>query len=274
MNTVYNNIVIGDEFEDQLLTKLDVNRFLTVDSTLTESEGMTKRVKKYAGTGGVEHLTKGQGNSNDMAIAVTYKDYPVGCTQGRWPYQDEEYMDDNTAIVAGQNYILTQMVNDYTSRAIAEFGKATNVLYNCTWKYSDVIDACAMLDREGIDGFFMLINPEQEACFKKNLKDDLKYVESFVRAGYIRSVNGMPVYTTKAVTAGDAFIANNEAVTAFLKAGTTVTMDRDENTRTNYMYIRKYDVVALTHDDKVVKLTSSSEPEPPEDEEEENPVVG
>ena len=105
----------------------------------------------------------------------------------------------------------------------------------------------------------MLINPAQQASFRKNLKDDLKYVEGFVRSGYIGSVCGVPVIVSKAVPAGEAYLASREAVTCFVKKGSEVEQERDANTRQNKVYARKVMLIALTDANKVVKITASAE---------------
>ena len=101
----------------------------------------------------------------------------------------------------------------------------------------------------------MLINPAELAGMRKNLKELLSYSEAFARTGYIGSVNGIPVYVSKAVPATKAYIADKTAVTVFTKKGAEIEMDRDPNTRTNTIYGRKVAVVALTDATKVVKLT-------------------
>lgn len=116
------------------------------------------------------------------------------------------------------------------------------------------------MNLEGEEGFFMLINPAQVAAFRKNLKDSLQYVEAFVRSGYIGSVCGVPVYVSKAASAGNAILAHRDAVTLFIKRGVEREAERDANTRKNTEYIRKVALVALTDATKVVVLTSSADP--------------
>lgn len=113
---------------------------------------------------------------------------------------------------------------------------------------------------EGEEGLFLLINPADQAAFRKNLKDSLQYVEAFVRAGYIGSVCGAPVYVSKAVPAGKAFLATAEAVTLFVKKGIEREIERDANIRKNVEYIRKVALVALTDATKAVKISANSDP--------------
>jgi hypothetical protein len=105
----------------------------------------------------------------------------------------------------------------------------------------------------------MLINPAEKAEFRKNLKDDLKYSEGFVRKGYIGSVAGVPVIVSKAVPAGEAYLATKEAVTCFVKKGVEIEQQRDANHRKNDVYARKVMLVALTDASQAVKLVGAGE---------------
>ena len=107
----------------------------------------------------------------------------------------------------------------------------------------------------------MLISPAEKALFRKNLKSDLSYSEGYVRTGYIGTVCGVPVYVSKAIPAGKAFLATKEAVTLFIKKNVERELERDANTRKNVEYIRKVALVALTDATKVVMITSEDEPE-------------
>lgn len=116
-----------------------------------------------------------------------------------------------------------------------------------------------MYPYESEEGLFMLINPAQLAAFRKNLKDELKYVEANVRTGYIGSVCGVPVVVSKAVPAGEAYLADKKAVTAFIKKGVEVEQERDADHRNNKVFARKVAVVALTDATRVIKLTAAAE---------------
>ena len=108
---------------------------------------------------------------------------------------------------------------------------------------------------------FAFCSPADKAKVRKALKDDLKYVEAFSRSGYIGTVAGVNVYTTKRATDGKIIVATRDAVKLFLKDGTEVEQSSifnrsaaDANTRTNTVYTRKYFVAALVDDTKVVEM--------------------
>lgn len=258
-HTIYENFVLENKVEDMLTTSIDMNAYMTADYSLTETAGMKKIIHVYTATGDVEELTMGQGNTGDITVSFSPVEYEVGTTQGRFTYFDEEEMTDPNVVDVGLEKMSANMTNDLTAKVIAELGKATKKIVNATWTFENVVDALASLDVESEDGLFMLINPAQQASFRKNLKDDLKYVEGFVRSGYIGSVCGVPVIVSKAVPAGEAYLASREATTCFVKKGSEVEQERDANTRQNKVYARKVMLIALTDANKVVKITASAE---------------
>lgn len=253
-NTVYANFVLENKIADMLDTKVDMNAYLTPDRSLTENPGMKKTIHTYTATGNVEDLAQGVGNSGDIAVSFTSDDYNVQVTQGRFVYFDEEAMKDPMVIETGLKAISDKMTNDLTSKAIAEFGKATLSKTGCTWKFDDFVDAIALYPYEDEAGLFCLVNPAQLAAIRKNLGTALSYSEDFVRTGYIGHVCGVPIIVSKAVPAGEAYIATKEAVTCFIKKGVEIEQDRDPNLRKNEVFGRKVMVVALTDATRVVKM--------------------
>jgi hypothetical protein len=149
------------------------------------------------------------------------------------------------------------MINTFTAKAVEELGKATLSVPATAWNFEVVVDAIAKMNLESEEGLFLLISPADQANFRKELKDDLKYAEGFVRTGYIGSVCGVPVIVSKAVPAGTGFLATKEAVSVFIKKDTETEYKREPDTRHNAYWVRKVAVVALTDATKVVKITVS-----------------
>ncbi len=244
-NTVFANEVIGSKIKDILTTSVDLKNFMTIDATLAEAPGMKKKVNTYVATGEVEDLA-----------GFTSKDYDVLTTQGKFQYFDEQAMTDPNIVDVGVEGLTKTITNDFTKKAIAEYGKATltQAMGANGIDFDTIVDAIAKLDTESEAGYFLLINPAEKAELRKNLKDLLSYSEDFARTGYIGTVAGVPVYVSKAVPAKTAFLANPEAVTLFLKKDVEVEQDRDADKRNNIVYGRVYEVVALTDETKVVKI--------------------
>lgn len=258
-HVIYDNFVLENKIEDLLITAVDLNAYITPDYSLTESAGMKKTVHTYTSTGDVQDLAMGEGNTDEIEVSFTSKDYEVGVTQGNFNYFDEQAMKDPMVIDVGLQGLAQRMTNDLTEKAVAELGKATLIKYDCTWTFEDIVDAIAMYPHESEDGLFLLINKAQKAAFRKNLKDDLKYVEGFVRTGYIGSVCGVPVIVTDAVPAGEAYLATKEAVKCFVKKGSEVEQEREANIRKNKVFARKVMLVALVDATRVIKLTASAQ---------------
>lgn len=254
-NQVYENVVLANKIEDILTTAVDLTSYMTVDTSMTQEAGMKKKINTYKAQGNVETLDMGVGNTGDIEVSFTTKEYPVETVQGRFQYFDEQAMTDPMVVQAGLEGIAKTMINDFTAKAVAEFEKATLTVERTGMAFTDVVDAIAKLNTENEDGLFILVGIADLAKFRKELKDDLKYNEDYVRTGYVGSVCGVPVIVTKAITNGHIYLASKEAVTLFIKKDTEVEQERDANVRNNKVYIRKVAVVALTDETKVVKLT-------------------
>lgn len=262
-HVVYDNTILENKIEDFLTTALDVAQYATHDDSLTQSAGMKKVVNKYTATGNVEDVLMGEGNTEDIEVAFDSVEYTVGVTQGRFPYYDEEAMTDPMVVDVGLKKLAAQMTNDLTAKIVKELDKTKLVINSATWTFNQIVDAIAMFPDEEISGLFLLVNKAQVADLRKNLGDSLKYVEDFVRTGYIGTVCGVPVIATNAVKAGEAYLATKEAVTIFTKKGSEIEQERDANVRLNKIYARKVMLVALTDDTKVIKLTSAPKAQAP-----------
>ena len=254
-NQVYDNVVLANKIEDILTTAVDLTSYMTVDTSMTQEAGMKKKINTYKAQGNVETLDMGAGNTGDIEVSFSTKEYPVETVQGRFQYYDEQAMTDPMVVQAGLEGIAKTMINDFTAKAIAEFDKATLTVARTGFAFTDIVDAIAKLNTESEDGLFILVGIADLANFRKELKDDLKYNEDFVRTGYVGSVCGVPVIVTKAITNKNIYLASKDAVTLFIKKDTEVEQERDANVRNNKVYIRKVAVVALTDENKVVKLT-------------------
>ena len=265
-HVLYENFVLENKMDEMLITLLDMNQFLTPDYSLAENAGMKKVINRYNAEGDAEYLDMGEGNSKEIAVSFTPEEYVVKTLQQKFVYYDEQEMNDPMVVEVGLQKMSANMVNAMAKEAIAEWDKASLVKYGCTWTYDDVVDAIAMYPHEQADGLMLLISPEIEASFRKNLEDSLKYVEANVRSGYIGSVCGCPVYKSAAlaesagiVDEACAFLVDRRAVTNFLKKGVEIEQERDADKRKNTIYSRKVGVVALTDATRVVKLTEESE---------------
>ena len=254
-HTVYENIVLSNKINDILTTQIDLNNYMTIDTSMTESAGMKKVINTYTASGNVEELGMGEGNSSEITVSFTPTEYEVKTYQGKFAFYDEQEMTDPMVVDVGLEGSAKTMINTFTTKAIDEFKKATLVQSATAWGFDVIVDAIAKMNLESEEGLFLLISPADQAKFRKALKDDLKYSEGFVRTGYIGSVCGVPVIVSKAVPAGTGFLATKEAVSVFIKKDTETEYERDADHRNNTYWVRKVAVVALTDATKVVKIT-------------------
>ena len=252
---VYENVVLSNKVNDILTTQVDLNSYMTIDTSLTENAGMKKIVNTYTASGEVEELAMGQGNSTEIEVSFTPTQYEVKTFQGKFAFYDEQEMTDPMVVEVGLDGSAKTMINTFTEKAIAEFENATLEVPTASWSFNTVVDAIAKMNLESEEGLFLLISPADQAAVRKALKDDLKYSEGFVRTGYIGSVCGVPVIVSKAVPANKGYLATKEAVSVFIKKDTETEYERDADTRKNSYWIRKVAVVALTDATKVVKIT-------------------
>lgn len=256
-NKVFDNVVLANKFEDILTTKVNMSNYMTVDTSLTEHDGMKKQINVYTATGNVEDLQMGEGNTEDISVSYTTKEYEVGTTQGRFQYFDEQAMTDSVAIEAGLKGLAQTMVNNFTDKAIAEMEKASKTVTGVVLA-DTIADAIAECDTEDELAYTLLVNPEDKAELRVGLAAELKYVEDYVRKGYIGTIYGVPVVSSNAVPKGTAYLVNKEAITLFIKKDTEVESERDANHRNNIVYMRKVALVALTDENKICKITWKS----------------
>lgn len=253
-HTIYENFVLENKIEDMLLTHMALNQFCSVDNSLTENAGMKKKVHTYSASGQVDEVAMGQGNSHDIEVSFTEKEYEVGTTQGRFVYFDEQEMTDPMVVDTGLAGMSATMTNDLTTKIVAEFDKSQKISVPSAIGFDAIVDAIAMYPYEEQSGLFLLMGFRSLAAFRKALGDNLKYVEDFVRTGYIGSVCGVPVYVTKAITDNAIYLADRKAVTLFYKKGSEVEQERDANLRKNSVFARKVMLVALTDATRLIKI--------------------
>lgn len=258
-NKPYENCVIEAKLEDLYTTKLDLNPFITTNNTLMASAGDKIQINVYNATGNVEDLTMGQGNSADIEVTYTAKEYKVGVTQGRFSYYDEQVNKDPNIVDIGVQGVAAKMTNDMTSKIITELGKATlTTEYATSPNFDTFVDGLAKLNFEDESGIFAFLNVKTGAALKKAVKDDLKYIENFVRTGYLGTLAGVNLYTTKAMPDDAIYMATRQAVTAFVKRGAEVEYLRDPDKRNNQYWLRKTQVIALTDATQAVKITKQA----------------
>lgn len=255
---VFPNFVLENQIEDQYNSHLELMRFCTVDNSLVGVAGDKKKIRVYRASDATEKLAMGEGNTKNIEVTYSDVEYTILLAQNRFPYYDEELMRDPLVVDTGLRHMTTDMFNTVQDDIYAEFKKATQVVALSGGDYFGAfVDAVAMLPGENQEELevFAFVHPEDKAAIRKALKNDLQYVEAYVRAGYIGTVAGVNLYTKADATKGEICGGTREAVTFFNKKGTEVEQERDANTRLNEIYSRKYYLAALTDETKCFKIT-------------------
>ena len=252
---IYENVVLSNKINDILTTQVNLNNYMTIDNSLASEAGMKKVINVYTATGAVEELGMGEGNTGAIEVSFTPVEYEVKTFQGKFAFYDEQEMQDPMVVDTGLKGAADSMTNEFVTKAVAEYQKAALTHEGAAWNFDIVVDAIAKMNLEDEAGLFLLISPADKAAFRKALKDDLSYSEGFVRTGYIGSVAGVPVIVSKAIPAGEAYLATKDAVTVFIKKDTETEYERDADHRNNSYWVRKVAVVALTDATKCVKIT-------------------
>ena len=263
---IYENYVLANEIEDQYNSMLDMQTFCTVDNSLVGTAGMKKKINRYKATDGTEKLAMGKGNTKDIEVSFTEEEYTILLAQNRFKYYDEQEMEDPMLVPVGTQHMAVDMFNTVNKDVYAEFEKATQIVKTTKFDFGAFADAVAEIKIEHSDNdpannapmCFAFACPKDIAAIRKYAADELKYVEAFVRAGYVGTLGGVNIYSKKDATAGDIYVATKEAVTLFNKRGVEVEQDRDSDVRQNIIWSRKYYLAALTDETKVVKLTTST----------------
>lgn len=252
----YPNFVLENEIEDQYNSHLDLMQFCTLDNSLVGVAGDTKKIRVYSATNGTEKLAMGDGNTKNIEVKYSDVEYTIQLAQNRFPYYDEELMRDPLVVQTGVRHMTTDMFNTTQGDIYTEFMKATQEVPCTAFDFAAFVDAAATLNSEHVEGLnlFAFVCPADVAAIRKALKDDLKYVEAYVRSGYVGTVAGINLYTKKDATPGTIVGGTKEAVTYFNKKGVEVEQERDPNVRLNEIYSRKYYLVALTDDTKAFKI--------------------
>lgn len=263
-NTVYSNFYLANEIEDLYASKLALQNFVTVRNDLVGRPGMTYVVNKYSATSGAEVVTKGNGNTKDIAVSYTPATYNIACVQARAPFYDEEALEDPFAIQVLNEKLAADMFDAVNADIYTEQLTATTTIAVSTPDFNAFVDAQASMNLENLENTYMyaVVAPADVAKIRKAAGASLQYVEQFVRQGYVGTLAGVQILTKKDATPGKIVVATPQAVTLFNKSGVEVEAVvngnrsiADANTRSNTIYARKYYVAALTDDSKIALIT-------------------
>lgn len=266
---IYDNFYLSNEVEDMYKSRLDLQNFCTVDNSLVGTPGMIRKINRYTATDGTEKLEMGKGNTKSIEVSYAQSEYKILLAQNKFEYYDEQDMTDPMLVPTGMQKMGIDLFNTVNADIFAEFNKATQTVSGATLGFDCFADAVALLNIEGTDNdpanvaplAFAFVNPADLATVRKALKDELKYVEAFVRSGYVGTVAGVNLYAKKDAVAGTIVGGTKDAVTLFNKVGVEIEQPErssdDANVRLNTIFARKYYLAALTDETKCFKITTA-----------------
>lgn len=263
INKGYDNFFLANEIEDTYNSHLALQQFCTVNNDLVGTAGMKYKVNVYTATEGTEILKVGEGNTKQIKVSYTSKEYEILLVQNRFMFRDEEKMTDPMIELVGTKQMGVDMFNTVNKSIYDEFAKTTQKVDANALNFDVFVDAIAQFNLEASEEkpLFAFLCVKDMARVKKAFKDDLKYVEAFVKNGYIGTVAGINLYAKKDAPENQIIIASKDAVTIFNKKGVEVEQStsknrsaEDANVRLNTIYSRKYYLAALTNNTKAVKI--------------------
>lgn len=273
---------IETQVKDTRNSALNYQNFVTVDTTLEANPGDTYHVDRIVPAGAAEIVAEGAGNKNKITTTTEQTEYTVATAQAWFQYTDERLRRTPESVAAGISKLGIELTNKMNLDIVGELAKSTTNQTSKVLDFDAIVDAQNLLDldtftkigvEEGqdseqivADGTILLVGKVLRAAIRKACKDELKYVESFVRQGYIGTIAGTNVFYSKLMdnTAynSQAFLFNKQAVTVFMKSSPEIESYQkgnraaaDANTRTNNVFARQTYVTALTDATKAAVIT-------------------
>lgn len=284
----FTNAYIANEVQDARNSALDHQIFTTVDTTLAANVGDIYHIDRIILAGAAQDVAEGYGNTSDISTDTDQIDYEVKTAQARFVYTDERMRRTPNEVAAGIGHLGTTIYNKINSEIVAQLAEGTQTLSVDALNFDAVVDAQNLLDLdtfaelgddEGNNGgetkavqTMMLVGKDLRAAIRKACKDELQYVEAYVRTGYVGTLAGTNVYYSKLMDADDyagtAFLFTQKAVTTFIKENVDIEQigkgnrsAEEANLRMNAAFARQTYVVALTDDTKVAVITVGNESE-------------
>jgi hypothetical protein len=229
---------------------------MTVDASLTESEGMTKTINVYTYTGKVEKLADGAKNSTRGSIAFVGSDYTVQRVQQVFDYTDSDFMKDSNVVDMSLEGANALMANEMTADFYAECEKASLSHSAATIGYEAIVDAIAKLNIEDESKLFVVIPTAWKAEIRKDEDYKNARMGEVVYNGQVGTIAGIPVIATNALT-DEAYVMTAEAVKLFMKKDVEVEQDRDVETKTNTVVLATYYICALVNQNKICRIVKA-----------------
>lgn len=257
-NTVFENKVIESLAKELLITEVNARNLMTVDTSLAETEGMTKTINVYTYTGAVEKLADGAKNSTRGSIAYVGTDYKVQRAQQVFDYTDSDFMKDSSVVDLSLKGANEYMVNEMTADFITEAEKATEAQeFTGDITYDVIVDAIAKVKLENEAGLFLVLPNAWKAAIRKDEDYKAARMGEVIISGQVGTIAGVPVIFTNALE-DTGFVLTKEAVKLLMKKDIEVEQGRDIETKINTIVLTTYYICALVNNNKICKLVKTA----------------
>lgn len=256
--TGYDNIVIENKMTDLVNTKLEVNSLMTIDYTLTEEAGLTKKIHKYTYNGKVEKLIKGAKNTTKGSVTFEDDNYVVNRYQQTYVYNDMDVMQDPYLLDVASTGAATLMANEIKQEYFDELAKITNSFEYTTFNYSAIVDALAELDKEVETDMFVIMGNDLRSAIRKDSDFIASKQGEILYTGQFGTICGLPVLFSKIVPAETAYITKKDAIRFFVKNQGSVEQDRDIESKDNTVVYERHGLIALVDETYSIKLTKKA----------------
>lgn len=263
-NQYYDNYVLQNEVNNMYDTALLMSQFCTPDTSLQAEAGDKVNINVYDATSAAKVVGIGEGNDTFIKTTLAKKEYEVRMVQTGFQWYDDEARKDPMVPIVGTSKLGADLVNFMNKDIVSELMKATLYVKHETDYFGEFIDAVAKLTLDPLhagngdetltptDMCFALVNKKAVADIRKSMKDLLKYVEPYVRTGYIGTVAGVNIYVSNDIADDNIIIGHRSAVKLFTKKDVELEYERtDANTRLNSEFARQVYIPALYDPTKV-----------------------
>ena len=262
---LYDNEVLAVKLEEILESYLNAQSLMTIDASLVEAPGMWKTINTYTyvpAAEGLKEVAMGQGNEQSGKVELKAVNYEVKVYQQHFEYMDEEVWRDPRVLEVAIKGMAENMVNHLNGQFFDAIDSELVPVHNETaepFSYELVVDALAgfasaKAAHEDEAGLFILVHHKHRAEIRKNADFVHAQLGKILFDGQIGSIAGIPIVVSRLVPEDGAFLMTKEAVTCFVKKSSEVEQEREANTRTNHVYGRKVNLVAVTDATKIVKI--------------------
>lgn len=258
------NQVIEHKITDIVNTTLDMRSLFTVDTDLTTSAGLSKRIYKYTYTGTVEQLAKGAKNTQKGAVSLVYDEYAVKRYQQTYEYNDMDVMADPNIVNVLADGAGKTMANEIKTEYFTELAKIANHFdaKSYTSLYEAAVDAVAALPKaaeKDITDLFLIMGADARANVRKDQLFEASKQGEILYTGQFGTISGIPCVYSNLVPAETVYLTEKEAITFFVKREGTVEQDRDIESKDNTVVYERHGLIALTNDTRsaIVDMNST-----------------